>query len=81
MKIEVLLFGVVKEIAGRSKLTLDFDSNITSVSNLKKLLIDKFPETKKLKSLLVAINESYANDEDTIKSGDEIAIIPPVSGG
>jgi molybdopterin converting factor small subunit len=30
---------------------------------------------------MVAINEEYANEEDTIQSGDVVALIPPVSGG
>jgi sulfur-carrier protein len=30
---------------------------------------------------MVAINEEYANEDDKIKSGDIVALIPPVSGG
>ncbi len=81
MKVDILLFGVVKEIAGSTIVNLDIDEPQISVSDLKSHLHKKWPETKKLKSLLVAINENYAQDADIIKVGDEIAIIPPVSGG
>ena len=81
MKIDILLFGVVKEIAGDSKVNLEIVQPQISVSDLKAHLHKKWPETQKLKSLLIAINENYAQDSDFIKVGDEIAIIPPVSGG
>jgi molybdopterin synthase sulfur carrier subunit len=81
MKIDILLFGVVKELAGSSQVKLEINQPQISVSDLKTQLYQKWPETQKLKSLLIAINENYAQDSDLIKVGDEIAIIPPVSGG
>jgi len=81
MKIDILLFGVVKELAGSSQVKLEINQPQISVSDLKTQLYQKWPETQKLKSLLIAINENYAQDTDMIKVGDEIAIIPPVSGG
>jgi len=40
-----------------------------------------YPELGKLSSLAIAVNNSYAQDEEEINSYDEIALIPPVSGG
>lgn len=80
MDLEILLFGVVKEMVGQSKLKVTLQPAAT-VQDLKTHLHNKYPESKKLKSLLIAINECYAGDDEKIGQGDTIAIIPPVSGG
>jgi len=77
---EILLFGVVKEMVGQARLQIELAPNAT-VADLKSHLHEKYPESQKLKSLLIAVNESYANDADQIGDSDVIAIIPPVSGG
>jgi molybdopterin synthase sulfur carrier subunit len=41
----------------------------------------KYPKLQQLKSFAVAVDSEYANDGDTLTSQNEIAIIPPVSGG
>ncbi len=80
MKLDILLFGVLKEMVGHTTLNVELEPG-TTVQDLKIYLHDKYPESKKLKSLMIAVNESYANDEDRILESDTIAIIPPVSGG
>jgi len=52
-----------------------------NVGQLKKVLEDQFPEFKKLKSYFIALDEEYAEDDQIIHNTNEIAIIPPVSGG
>lgn len=76
----ILAFGVVKEIMGGSTATVDHYEGI-SVAALKELLEERFPELKKLTSFRIAVNKEYADDAIILKPGDEIAIIPPVSGG
>lgn len=79
---EVLLFGIARDIVGESVLKISgADKTPNSVSELKRLLSESYPEFGKLSSLAVAVNSEYAADEVTLKSTDEIAIIPPVSGG
>jgi len=79
---EVLLFGIARDIIGESTLTISGESKIpNSVSELKKMLSENYPEFGKLSSLAVAVNSEYAADEVVLNSTDEIAIIPPVSGG
>ncbi|MES2809312.1 MAG: MoaD/ThiS family protein [Bacteroidota bacterium] len=80
MKINILAFGIAKEIFGGTTINLDVDNDAT-VSNLKYLLEGKYPRLKKLAAYMVAVNSEYALDGDTITERDEIAIIPPVSGG
>ena len=80
MKIKVLAFGISKEIFGGSSVCLDMGNDAT-VSNLKYLLEHQYPRLQQLASYMVAVNNEYALPGDTIHERDEIAIIPPVSGG
>jgi molybdopterin converting factor subunit 1 len=80
MKVSVLAFGITKDIFGGSSVSMEI-SNDATVSNLKYLLENQYPRLKQLASYMVAVNNEYALPEDTIHQSDEIAIIPPVSGG
>ena len=74
----VLLFGIAKDIAGAPFITAE---GITTVTDLKSWLFQQYPAMQKLKSLMIAVNKVYADDNKVLVPGDEIAIIPPVSGG
>jgi len=79
---EVLLFGIAKDIVGKSQLQFsETDAIPTSVSDLKQMISENYPEFKKLSSLAIAVNSEYAKDDVPLSANDEIAIIPPVSGG
>ena len=79
---EVLLFGIAKDIVGKTVMHLDEGGEVpASVSELKEQLISSYPEFAKLSSLAIAVNSEYATDDVSLERGDEIAIIPPVSGG
>ena len=82
----ILLFGITKDIIGSATLSMPSSSEFGSkksknVKELKDYLVKMYPELKKLSSLAVAVNNSYANDDTVIDNFDEIALIPPVSGG
>jgi molybdopterin converting factor subunit 1 len=77
----ILFFGIAKDIVGQSEIQLEPDPNIRTVSDLISFLKDNYPEFKKLDSMAVAVNSEYAAIETIITPKDEIAIIPPVSGG
>lgn len=79
---EVLLFGIAKDIVGKSQLQfLETDKVPNSVLELKKMISQSYPEFSKLSSIAVAVNSEYAKDDVSLSWNDEIAIIPPVSGG
>jgi molybdopterin converting factor small subunit len=48
---------------------------------LRNQLISAYPQLRDLRSLFIAVNLKYANDEALLTENDEIALIPPVSGG
>ncbi|SFC90671.1 molybdopterin synthase sulfur carrier subunit [Zunongwangia mangrovi] len=77
---KILLFGVAKDIVGNQVLE-EPSFKAKNVAELKQELITKYPEFAKLSSLAVAVDEKYACDDRSISAENEIAIIPPVSGG
>jgi molybdopterin converting factor subunit 1 len=77
--ITVKLFGIAKDIVGKS--TLNIVHELSSVEDLLSYLKSEYPAFKDLTSLLVAINDEYADAADKINNEDEVALIPPVSGG
>jgi molybdopterin synthase sulfur carrier subunit len=78
-RFKVKAFGITKEIIGTKESV--FEVEATTVEELKKFLFTKYPKLSGLKSLFIAVNHSYAEDGQTLHEADEIALIPPVSGG
>jgi molybdopterin synthase sulfur carrier subunit len=77
MKLKV--FGVARDIMGGSEIILS--DSVQNVAELRSLLLNRYPKLKDLNSLLIAVNQKYSSDEIVVAETDEIAIIPPVSGG
>lgn len=80
MKCKIKAFGISREIIGSKVLELEIPEGYT-IAALKRELFQKYPSFADLKSLYVAVNNEYAGEEILVKEGDEIALIPPVSGG
>jgi molybdopterin synthase sulfur carrier subunit len=80
MMIKVLAFGIAKDIFQNAFAEIDVETDLT-VSDLKVVVEEKYPKLALLKSYMVAVNNEYAKDDQVLNSTDEIAIIPPVSGG
>ena len=79
----ILLFGITRDIVGQSSISLSDSqaSGLRTVGDLKLHLQNSYPRLEQLSSLAVAVNSNYAEEEELINSFDEIALIPPVSGG
>jgi molybdopterin synthase sulfur carrier subunit len=79
---EILLFGIAKDIVGKSKIRFESgEAQPASVEQLRQSLKNSYPDLGRLSSIAVAVNSEYAEDDQALQQGDEIAIIPPVSGG
>lgn len=76
----ILTFGIAKDIMGPSPVHLSI-SLPTTVSAFKDHILDRYPDFQDVRSLAIAINNEYGLANDLINVGDEVAIIPPVSGG
>lgn len=80
MNVRVKLFGITKDIVASSHYEFQWKEGMT-VEALKTALQNEFPAFSDLRSLMVAVNNQYAKDELVLTERDEIALIPPVSGG
>jgi len=81
MRVRVLFFGALKDMFQRSEDTLDLLSGAT-VSDLLNHYRELVPEKAKFfYSLALAVNQRYAVPGDRLREGDEVALLPPVSGG
>jgi len=77
----IKLFASLKQAMNSDEIKIDIDNEIT-VSDMKKIIFETFPSLKKLNiPFFVAVNHKYATDSDVIDTTDEVALIPPVSGG
>ena len=84
-EVSVLLFAVLKEAAGAGQITVHLeerDAQGTTVDKLLKACAQQHPAVAKwLPHVRVAVNCTYAAGAQNITAGDEIAFLPPVSGG
>ena len=80
MKIKVLTFGIVRDIAGKDQLEIELPEG-AKVEELTSRLRQDYPGLNRLKSLMVAVNTQYASESTLLSEKDEVALIPPVSGG
>jgi molybdopterin synthase catalytic subunit len=76
MRVFVRLFAGLRELAGTRALELDLPSGAVAADVWPALDLGQEPA-----GLLVAINKSYAERGTVLADGDEVALIPPVSGG
>ena len=81
MKAHVKLFAILREKAGTSDLTLELPEAAT-VADLLEEVTSRYPELLDSAShTMVAVNTEYVQETQPLRDGDEVALIPPVSGG
>ena len=80
MEIEALLFASYREKAGAGRLTLDLSDGAT-VGDMARAMRAKFPGLPEAERIVVAVNNEYQEHDFVLSDGDEVALIPPVSGG
>lgn len=81
INVKILFFGAAREAVGVEEINLDVPF-AASVSGVKKAVFSRYETLSRFaQSLMIAVNEEYATNETIVKSRDEIAFLPPVSGG
>ena len=81
MKVKALFFAACRDIIGDRELELDLEEG-SQVDDLKSVLLVKYPGLAALNDVLsIAVNAEYADSNTILNPGDEVAFIPPVSGG
>lgn len=79
--IRVRLFAAAKERAGRATIEFPSDS-VASVADIRGRLSNELPALSGLIAISrFAVNDRYVSDAHPVGVSDEIALIPPVSGG
>lgn len=81
MRVRVLFFGVLKDLAGKSSDWIELPDGAL-VRDVLEHYAEREPRLREsLASLAVAVNQQYAGAETALKAEDEVALLPPVSGG
>ena len=81
MRIRVLFFGILRDVAGLSSDSPELSEH-ARLADVLEHYERKLPRFKELMpSIAMSVNQEYASPEVRLKSGDEVALLPPVSGG
>lgn len=81
MRVNVKLFARLRELVGAGELTLDVPG-ATTVADVWTALVAAHPAAGAYaRSMSCAVNLDYARMTTTVTDGDEVAFLPPVSGG
>lgn len=79
--VKVLLFGAAADLAGVRETKLDLPDD-GSLGALWETLAGEYPKLSPMRQTLAfAVNGEYATAEASVSGGDEVAVLPPVSGG
>jgi MoaD family protein len=80
MRIKILTFGILRDIIGESTIEKELENGVT-IQDLRQELIEHYADLKQYQNYSIAVNETYAGSNYTLKENDVVALIPPVSGG
>jgi molybdopterin synthase sulfur carrier subunit len=81
MRVTIRLFARLRDIAGRGELSRDVPPG-ARVTDVWQSLVSEFPEMARYdSSISSAVNADYAKMNTPLADDDEVAFLPPVSGG
>jgi len=81
VRVKVLFFGRLKDVVAQSEESLDLN-DVSTIEQLFAFYSERIPELAKYRSSVVASrNQEFAAWDTRLHSGDEVAFLPPVSGG
>lgn len=82
--LKVKSFAILKDIIGTQQITLQLPRKEggTTVADLRIRILELYPEISTQRIAMgIAVNAAMANDKSVINDLDEIALLPPISGG
>jgi molybdopterin converting factor subunit 1 len=81
MRVTIRLFARLRDLAGSGELVRDV-ANPATVETVWRSLVDEMPDLRAYeRTMSVAVNADYARMSAKVSDGDEVAFLPPVSGG
>lgn len=81
MRVNVLYFGTLKDLFASERDAIDLPDGSTIDSLLSLLRAQTSKQSEVWRTLAVAVNQEYAALSTILHEGDEVALLPPVSGG
>lgn len=81
MKVKVLYFASAREATEKTGEVLELPEGSTTAALVELLEKNYWRLSFKESKISIAINKTYCREETELKDGDEIALIPPISGG
>ncbi|MGI0042551.1 MAG: MoaD/ThiS family protein [Nitrososphaeraceae archaeon] len=80
-KINLKLYASIKDILGKDRIDMDWTNNMT-VGDLRKKLDASYPILSIVNARFsISVNRKPVDDSELIRNTDEIAVLPPISGG
>ncbi|MDA0999557.1 MAG: molybdopterin converting factor subunit 1 [bacterium] len=81
MEVRLKCFAWAREVTGAEEVVLDLPEGGT-VADLRAVLEARYPVFEgRMESIAVSVNQEFAGEGTAISAGDEVALIPPISGG
>jgi len=81
MRVTILLFARLRDLAGSAELVRDVPAPAT-VQTVWSTLVGEMPTLREYeRTMSVAVNADYSKMSASVREGDEVAFLPPVSGG
>src|SRR5450755_1190196 len=81
MRIDVLFFGVLKDLVGRPADTIELHEGALVQDVLNYYSRERPQLAAILPTLAIAVNREYSAVDQVLRDGDEVGLLPPVSGG
>lgn len=81
IQVKLRFFGILRELAKGQEAAIQLQEN-TKVRDLVEIIGERFPNLRQhLKVVSFAVDNEYADKDRALKNGDEVGLIPPISGG
>lgn len=82
MSIKIIFFASAREITGTREISLDLTEQLTTSTDIIRHICELFPQlTPGINQISIAVNQVYIKSSTTLKDGDIVAFLPPISGG
>lgn len=81
MNVKVKFFAIARDLVGKDEMLLSLPEHASTMTVMNKL-VEQFPKFQDWKPYIrIAVNYEYVPHDYQLKDNDEVAVIPPVSGG
>jgi len=82
IRVTVLYFAFIHEITRKKEEIMELSTN-TSIKELILIILTRYPNIKNIKNIKISVNYRIVNSNSNsiLKNDDEVALLPPISGG